>query len=85
MSHQFIKQPNGKWALWSTVVDDFLMVNATKEQIIKYELKRIIEVEKEECNRIFTAIEEKGRYFSMMTWEEAQETREEIHGKKIDL
>lgn len=35
MSNQIIKQPNGKYALWSSVVDDFVLVDGTREEIIQ--------------------------------------------------
>ena len=35
MGYQIIQQPNGKYAVWSTVVDDFVMVDATPEDIIQ--------------------------------------------------
>ena len=37
MAHQIVKQPNGLYAVWSTVVDDFVMEDATMEDIIAVE------------------------------------------------
>lgn len=34
MAHQIIKQPNGKYAVWSTMVDHFILYDATPEDII---------------------------------------------------
>lgn len=40
-----IKQPDGKYAIWSTIVDDFIYIDCTKEEWI--EMRK-----KEECDRI---------------------------------
>lgn len=34
MGRQIIKQPNGKYAVLSSVVDDFVIIDATPEEII---------------------------------------------------
>lgn len=40
MSHVVAKQPDGLFALWSTIVDDFILIDATREQIIKFEIDK---------------------------------------------
>lgn len=37
MGHRIVKQPNGLYAIWSTVVDNFVMYNVTAEDIIREE------------------------------------------------
>lgn len=39
MGHQIIRQPNHKFGIWSSIVDDFVLVNATREDIIQYYIK----------------------------------------------
>ena len=39
MSHLLIKQDNGKYSIWTTVCDNFILVNATKKDLIKYEME----------------------------------------------
>jgi len=34
MGHRIVKQPSGKYAIWSTIVDDFIATDATREEII---------------------------------------------------
>lgn len=34
-----VLQPNGKYAVWSTIVDDFLLLNATEEEVVAYEVQ----------------------------------------------
>lgn len=36
MGRQIIKQPNGKYAIWSTVSDSVIAWDGTKEEIINY-------------------------------------------------
>ncbi len=40
MSHTLIKQPNGKYAIYSTVVDDIISINHTEETLINFYLER---------------------------------------------
>ena len=39
MGHQIMKQPDGKYAVWSTIVDDFILLNASPENIIEMEIE----------------------------------------------
>lgn len=34
MANRIVQQPNGLFAIWSTVVDDFTMIDCTPEEII---------------------------------------------------
>lgn len=35
MGHQIVKQPNGKFAVWSSVVDSFILIDATPDEIVE--------------------------------------------------
>lgn len=35
MGRQIIKQPNGKYAVWSSTVDNFILLDATPDEIIE--------------------------------------------------
>ena len=35
MGRQIIKQPDGKYAVWSSVVDGFIILDATREELIE--------------------------------------------------
>lgn len=79
MAREIIKQPNGKYAQWSTVVDDFVMLDASPEEIIQDLLK----IEEDDIRRrVLDKISElengKTGFFSH-TWEEACERAFEIH------
>lgn len=34
MGHQIIKQPNGKYAIWSSGVDNFIVLDATETEVV---------------------------------------------------
>lgn len=36
MAHQVVKQPNGNLALWSTIIDKFLVYNLSEAQMVEY-------------------------------------------------
>ena len=36
MGRQIIKQPNDQYCIWSSIVDDLLLVNATKKDVIDW-------------------------------------------------
>lgn len=52
ISHIIIKQPNGLYALWSTILDQFLLEDATAEQIIKRELEYETKIIKKEIEKV---------------------------------
>lgn len=69
---QIIKQPDGLFAEYSTIVDAFVMTDATKEDIIKNAMREAADQARENCERIFADLE-KGiarGYFSLR-WDEA--------------
>lgn len=37
MGHQIIKRPDGTYAIWSSIVDDFILDQATKLAVIEFE------------------------------------------------
>jgi hypothetical protein len=38
MPHYFVKDPRGRYHVWSTIVDSFLFVGGTEDEAINYEL-----------------------------------------------
>ena len=83
MGHQIIKQPNGLFAVWSTIVDDFVMVDATPEEIIEEEIKARSDNVEKEIRKIVKSWNENGCYQHFMDWEEANEWRKTVHGKDV--
>lgn len=74
MSHILVKQPNGKWAIFSTIVDDFILIDATEKEYIKYELS-----EKEISLRKYIEYIKINPHY---LWVDAIEKIERIHGKE---
>lgn len=79
MSHEIIKQPNGLFAVWSTIIDDFVMVDATPEDIINDEVEMAREKSTKEINEIVSALNTKGSFMHFRSWEEALEDLGNIH------
>lgn len=81
---QIIKQPNGKYALWSGVVDNFTALDCSPQDItdtyIEEETKRITK----NVNDIIGKLEqgEAAYYQFTNSWEECLTIIQAIHGKK---
>ena len=74
MAHQIIKQPNGKFALWSTVIDDFLVEDATPAEIAQYEVECMKKQVINNTLRIVQRLKDGGKpyYQFTLTWEECK-------------
>jgi hypothetical protein len=76
MAQQIIQQPDGRFALWSTIVDAIILYNCTEEEIIA----EIAEQEQEKtAKRVREMIDEikagKNPYFQFkVSWKEAKKT-----------
>jgi hypothetical protein len=84
MGRQIIKQPDGLFAVWSSVVDNFIMVNCTPQEIIdeyvKDETERIAKSVTEDIQAIENG--EKPYLQFTKTWDEALVSIEDHHGQK---
>lgn len=83
MGRQIIKQPDSKYCVWSTIVDDFIITDATPEEIIEGFIKEKSEQIKEDVNKTIKELNEGGSpyYRYTMTYEEACELRDRVHGE----
>jgi hypothetical protein len=87
MGRQIVKQPNGKYAVWTTISDGFISVNDTKEELIRDLIEEEIENIKkripQDVNRVISALEsnEKPYYQFTKSWEECLKTIREVHGE----
>jgi len=81
MGHQIIKQPNGKFAIWSTIIDDFISMDNTPENLIQYYIEASKKEIRERITETINTLESGGKpyYQFTMTWEEALRLRDEIH------
>lgn len=74
MSHEIIKQPNGLYAIWSTIVDDFVAKNLTEKDIVRHELYDERKRVEEEINSIIFVLDKGKRYKHFRMWEEIEES-----------
>lgn len=81
MPHYYVRQPDGRFAIFSSIVDDYIEKNLTREKLIEYVLfaqhldtvREILQV----CDYLEGRITETPRR-NIMTYSEAEETRK-IH------
>lgn len=82
MAHQIIKQPNGKFGLWSSIVDDYVLINADKEDIVKYELC----IKKKELEMFIgdriSRLNQGVQFPFCYNWDSSLNQIKEIHGEK---
>ena len=73
MARQIIKQPDGFYAEYSSIVDEFVIWNATKEQIIEEREKEAAAEARRNAEKIFTTLDAgEDPYYKMgLTWKEA--------------
>ena len=82
MGQQIILQPNGKFAVWSSVVDDFVLYDAMPAEI----LDMWVAIYRRDMERTIarTVIQlragEKPYYQFTKTWDEALARRRRVHG-----
>lgn len=87
MSEQIIIQPNGKYAIWSTIVDDFTYINVSSEdELIEIFLHREKQNIIRRVNDIIKKLKnkEKPYYQFTNTFEECIDIIKDIHGKNAE-
>lgn len=87
MGQQIIKQPDGKYAIFSSVVDDFVALNCEPQDIIdmwlEEEKQRIERMVAEEVRKLN---DPKARLrHTQVSWEEALRIRKDVHGDDEDF
>jgi septation ring formation regulator EzrA len=84
MGWQIIKQPNGKYCIFSSVVDNVIYYDGTREQIVNAFLEPEIERIKKHVNEVIDQLEkgEKPYFQFTKSFDEMVDTVTEIHGKK---
>lgn len=85
MGHRIVQMPSGKFAIFSTIVDDIIVCDATPEQLINYYVEKEREKITEEVTAITTALangenpwpHQRGRE----SWAETIREIEAVHGE----
>lgn len=72
MAHQIIKRPDGSYAVWSTGVDDFIIVDATAAQLEVYYGDRAYQDAARDVQEIIDKLNngDKPYHQFTLTWEE---------------
>lgn len=85
MGRQIAKQPNGLYAVWSSIADDFIVEDATEEEIRNWWIKDAIEDATERANKSlndsFIRIEKNGADNWGDDYKYLSEIRDEVNGK----
>tara|TARA_R110000851_G_scaffold54489_4_gene128577 strand:+ start:747 stop:1031 length:285 start_codon:yes stop_codon:yes gene_type:complete len=86
MGRQIVIQPDGRLAVWSSIVDDFTDYNASPEEIIEQWAKDERDKIETMVNKTVSELKTGGKpYFQFTkTFEECIETIEEVHGKDCE-
>lgn len=87
MGIQIIKQPNGLYAQFSSVVDDFVMYDATPEDILADWIEDAKRNYGEKLDKIIKQLEagEKPYYQFTMTFDDAIDRIKDVHGAKTAM
>lgn len=88
MGQQIIKQPDGRLAVFSSVTDTFIVVDATPEEIVEWRAEEAAEAARErtrtELGHVL-ADQSRAAYFQFtLTWDEAAESDRE-HGGDLTI
>lgn len=86
MGHQIVKQPDGRYAIFSTIVDDWIYYNATKEDLIEWAGDRARMRAQEEIEALLTKIgADDGKPYHQFTktFEELDQIVFECHGTRF--
>jgi hypothetical protein len=92
MPRCIVKQNNDRYAIWSSVVDDFVTLDATAEEVIADELNDPLKANypggkdalRRDLCREFENIATTGRAWKWApTWNEAIEIIRELHGDEV--
>jgi len=88
VGQQIIKQPDGKLAVFSSIVDAFIVVDATPEEILDWRAEEAAAKERERTQRELDAVladDPRRVYFQFTrTWEEASEMDRENGGEQSE-
>jgi adenylate kinase len=86
MGQQIIKQPDGRLAVFSSIVDAFIVVDATPEEILDWRAEEAAKEARRSTQRELDAVlanDPRRVYFQFArTWEEAAEMDRESTGSE---
>lgn len=82
MARAVLRQPDGNWCVFSSICDDFIIVDATMGELREWLYEEAMEKERRLIDSwLRDAEQDIHRGFGPSTYEEAVELRDEIHGE----
>jgi len=88
MAHQIIKSPDGKYNIWSTIIDDFVATGGNRQDIIDFYRTRYLKEVEGKIKDLESDLDQidngnaKQVYFQFaMTYKAAIKERNSVHGK----
>lgn len=84
MGNQIIRQPDGNYSVWSTVVNDFILSDFPEKELIAYLSAKAYERERETVTKIINHLRDGRRPYGVftMTWEDVLKIIEQQHNKQ---
>jgi len=83
MGHVLLKQPDGKLALWSTSVDNFILIDSSPAEVIDFYIDRGVDKALRDTQETLSEVQHPD-YKPYVSWDSALETLKSEHGKTID-
>jgi len=84
MGWQIIKQPDGKFAIWSSIVDNFIFVNCDADEVVAAFVEDATkDLERSVREKLEKVEADKPAYYQFTkTWDEAIEDIRNLHGEE---
>lgn len=85
MGNQIIKQPDGRYAIFSSITDTIIFWDATEDEVVDYFVEKAAKQARKDTRRVLdhvTVGEPRKAYFQfVMTWDEALRKDQEHGGE----
>lgn len=83
MGRQIVRQPNGLYAVWSSVVDNFVLLDATESEVVEELAANAVEQLRKDVRRIVAQLEIGQRPYHQFTktFEECVAIIRDLHGE----
>ncbi len=81
MGWQVVEQPDGLYSIFSSIVDDIICFDCTKEEVIEEFAQAGYESARASAENMM----EMRPHRQVMSWDEMTETIHDVHGKKTSL
>ena len=82
MGKAIVPLSNGRFSIWSTIVDNFVAMDGTKEDVLEYFGEAAKKAALENWGRVFEDDEKDGFAIGIRDYEECLEDIKDVHGEK---